>query len=87
MNPDKFEEQTERVRKHKKFGTIYKPMPWIEESGCLGCDLDGNGCINYDNNDDENPCDDGSEFAGYIFVQMSPEGTARYVAARLEKAG
>jgi hypothetical protein len=69
--------------KIKVNGKFYKPMPWLEE-GCLGCDLDGNGCIN---SGDEDPCDDGYEFAGYIFVQMSPEGMARYVAARLEKAG
>lgn len=73
--------------KIKVDGKFYKPMPWIEESGCVGCDLDGNGCINYDNSDDENPCDDGSEFAGYIFIGMNKESVARYVAARLEKAG
>ena len=72
--------------KIKVNGKFYKPMPWIEESGCVGCDLDGNGCINYDKGE-EHLCDDGYEFAGYIFIGMNKESVARYVAARLEAAG
>jgi hypothetical protein len=61
-------------------------VTWIEESGCTGCDLEGNGCINYANPNGVNPCDYGDEFSEMIFVRMNPEGIARYVAARLEAA-
>ena len=72
--------------KIKVDGKFYKPMPWLEDGGCTGCDLEGNGCINYDNPYGANPCDGGEEFEGYIFVRMNPEGAARYVANRLEAA-
>lgn len=63
-------------------GKFYKPVKWIKEDSCHGCDLDQSfKCIN---NGEGNACDYDGEFAGHIFIGMDEESKARYVLARLE---
>lgn len=73
--------------KIKVDGKFYKPMPWLKNGDCDGCNLGGeytNCC--YNTNENGTPCDEGNEFDGYIFVRMNKESVARYVMSRLEKA-
>ena len=67
-------------------GKYFKPMPWLDAGGCKGCELDDARCVNV-SDDDADSCADGAEFEGHIFISISDESTAKYVAARLEAAG
>jgi hypothetical protein len=76
--------------KIKVNGVYWKPMPWLEDGDCIGCQLDHtefdkSHCINEEQQG--RPCDLGGEFEGYIFVRATQNGIAEYVKKRLEKAG
>lgn len=60
----------------------YRPVPWFTEGNCEGCVLDLGGCVNTPERN--NPCDNGNEFTGMIFIPNTKEAIAEYVAKRLE---
>lgn len=67
--------------KIKVDGKFYRPVPWVKESNCDGCEFDKNGCLN--DADHDNFCDDGKDFAGMIFIPHTKEAMAQYVAMKL----
>lgn len=74
-----------RMRSKIKFNGIwYKPVPWLGAGGCQGCDMYQNKsgqCLN-DVADGE-PCSDGGEFEGKIFIRFGKEALAEYIALKL----
>ena len=63
-------------------GKYYRPVPWLIDGNCDGCAFDHIGCVN--TAERNNPCDDGNEFAGVIFIRHTKEAMAEYVVKRLE---
>ena len=59
----------------------YKPVPWLKPTECDGCAFDKDGCIN--TAERNQPCDDGNEFGGMIFIPHNKQAIAEYVAKRL----
>jgi hypothetical protein len=65
-------------------GVWYKPVPWLSEGECLGCAMYANRngqCFN-DVADGE-PCGEGGEFEGKIFIRFGKEALAEYIAQKL----
>lgn len=70
-------------------GKRYKPVPWFSEDNgasdeCNGCALDEKGSVCSFNVDSRgNPCNDGGEFTGMIFIKDTKKAMAEYVAKKL----
>lgn len=67
-----------KIKVGKKY---YRPVPWIKDCNCEGCEFDQEGCINVSSYG--NPCDDGNEFSGMILIPHTKEAMAVYMARRL----
>jgi hypothetical protein len=70
--------------KIKHNDTWYKPVPWLKEGECDGCAMNTetyrNQCYNQG---DGEPCSDGGEFEGKIFIRFGKEALAEYIATKL----
>ncbi len=74
-----------RRSKIKHNNVWYKPMPWLKEGECHGCAMQKDSYIGpcYNQGDVE-PCSEGGEFEGKVFIRYGKEGLAEYIAAKLE---
>lgn len=66
--------------KIKVDGKFYRPVPWLEESDCVGCAFEkSQGCPH----NDSDCCNWDDEFSGQILIPMGKEAMAEYIARRL----
>ena len=74
------------MRSKIKFeGVWLRPVPWLAKEDCRGCYIDENhGDCGFNTYANENPCDDGNEFTGMIFIRCGKEAMADYIAQKLE---
>ena len=69
-------------------GKWYKPVPWLQDlvpgaSECDGCAFGDSTLPCLNTSERNNPCDDGNEFSGMIFIRATKAAMAAYVAKRL----